>query len=529
MSANYVDKYILTRYREWQEAKDITAYAGSLQSVDELNALSVELSFDVLDAPWDKYVEANVVQPGDKLRLTNNGTTTFYGVTVVADLDGHITAYDLGWYLNKSQIILQVTDMAADEVIRQMCSKAGVPAGTVCSLPPKITQIWLGETPADILDEVLETCSAETGKQYYYRVQDDKLQVEELPTEPIIAYHKPADNLAAFNITWALGQVSGEDSIQDLYNAVIIAAESDGKVYNGAQASKQASMTRYGFLQKVESVSENPGTAQLGQMVKNLLAEADRVSRTRTISEIWGCDEVKSGVVLDFNSPAFGIEGKNRVTRVTHHYDGAGHTMELEIAALEEPRAAAAGLVGEEGQPVSEAAAEAVEAASDDNVIVNGLPDNLGASSGAGVSIGGSSVSGTGAAAFVSVARSQVGYHEYGANMTKYGEWFGWNGVAWCVIFVCYCAAQSGAPIPTKLSYVGDMTSYFSARGQYRTVASGYRPKAGDLMIQGDRHIGIVTGSTASVVYTVEGNYSDSVASVTRYYSEISGFCTPWG
>ena len=73
------------------------------------------------------------------------------------------------------------------------------------------------------------------------------------------------------------------------------------------------------------------------------------------------------------------------------------------------------------------------------------------------------------------------------------------------------------------------MRAYFQSRGLYHTVASGYIPKAGDLMIQGDRHIGIVRSATRSAVYTVEGNYSDSVATVTRYYSEISGFCTPWG
>ena len=48
-------------------------------------------------------------------------------------------------------------------------------------------------------------------------------------------------------------------------------------------------------------------------------------------------------------------------------------------------------------------------------------------------------------------------------------------------------------------------------------------------MIQGDRHIGIVRSATRAAVQTVEGNYSDSVATVTRYYSEITGFCTPWG
>ena len=326
MAYNYVDEHRLIRYRGGQ-ARDITAFAGDLQAVDELDTLSVELTFGVIVAPWDKYVEKNIVQPGDKLRVVNHDLTVFSGQVESVTLDGGVTAYDRGWYLNKSQIILQVTGMPGDEAIRQACAKAGVGVASICSLPTKISQVWLGDTPADILGEILETAAAETGKQYQYFVRDDGLVVQELPAAAIKAYHKPADNLPAFNITWALGQVSGEDSIAELRNAVVIAAEGDGKAYIGAQASNAASVEQYGFLQHVETVTSDPGTAQLKQMVQNLLSQLDRVGRTRTISEIWGCDEVRSGVVLDFNSPAFGISGKNRVTRVTHHYGGAGHTM----------------------------------------------------------------------------------------------------------------------------------------------------------------------------------------------------------
>ena len=502
MAYDYVDAHRLIRYRGGQ-ARDITAFAGDLQAVDELGTLSVELSFGVIVAPWDQYVEKDIVVPGDKLRVVNHDLTVFSGQVESVGLDGAVTAYDRGWYLNKSQIILQVTSMPGNEAIRQACAKAGVGVASICSLPTKITQVWLGDTPADIIGEILETVSAETGRQYQYFVRDDGLVVQELPMGDIVAYHKPAANLPAFNITWALGQVSGEDSIAELRNAVVIAAEGGGKAYIGAQAKNAASVEQYGFLQHVQTVTSNPGTAQLGQMVKNLLSQLDRVGRTRTIGEIWGCDEVRSGVVLGFNSPAFGLYGKYRVMRVTHHYGGAGHTMELEVSALEEPRAAG----------------------TTDTVSVYGLPDNIGSGGSSGVTTGG----GGSAAAFVSTALSQVGYREGAGNNNKYGQWAGNNYAAWCVYFVCWCAAQSGAPVPTGYGYVGDMSAYFQARGLYRTVASGYIPKAGDLMIQGDRHIGIVRSATRAAVQTVEGNYSDSVATVTRYYSEITGFCTPWG
>lgn len=513
MAYGYVDEHRLYLERSGEAARDITAFVGDLTATDDITALSVELTGTQLVSQWDKHVPKLALAPGDKLRLRNEaaGADVFVGQLVTVGLDGALTAYDRGWYLGRSGIILQCSGMAADEAIRAACSKAGVGVASVTSLPTKISEVWLGDAVSDIIAEILERCTAETGKEYQTRMSPEGLVVRELPTAAIKAFHRPAWNLAAFDITWALGQVSGEDSIAELYNAVVIAAEDNGKVYRGAQASNAASIERYGFLQYIESVSENPGTAQLGQMVRTLLAQKDRIGRTRTISEIWGCDEVVSGTVLDFNSPAFGIEGRNRVTRVVHHYGGAGHTMELEITALEEPRAAAAG--------TTDAARQA--AAQQDAVSVWGLPDTIGA--------GSSGTGGNGSASsFVAVARSQIGYKESPGNINKYGAWAGNNGAAWCVYFVCWCADQSGAPIPTGYGGVSEMRSYFQSRGRYKTVASGYIPQAGDLMIQGDRHIGIVTGATRAAVQTIEGNCSDSVRAMTRYYSEISGFCTPW-
>ena len=513
MAYGYVDEHRLYLERSGEAARDITAFIGDLTATDDITALSVELTGTQLVSEWDKYVPKLALAPGDKLRLRNEaaGADVFVGHLVTVGLDGALTAYDRGWYLGRSGIILQCSGMAADEAIRAACDKAGVGVKSICSLPTKISEVWLGDAVSDIIADILERCAAETGKEYQSRMSPEGLVVRELPTAAIKAFHRPAWNLAAFDITWALGQVSGEDSIAELYNAVVIAAEDNGKVYRGAQASNAASIERYGFLQYIESVSENPGTAQLGQMVRTLLAQKDRVGRTRTVSEIWGCDEVTSGTVLDFNSPAFGISGRNRVTRVVHHYGGAGHTMELEITALEEPRAAAAG--------TTDAARQA--AAQQDAVSVWGLPDTIGA--------GSSGTGGNGSASsFVAVARSQIGYKESPGNINKYGAWAGNNGAAWCVYFVCWCADQSGAPIPTGYGGVSEMRSYFQSRGRYKTVASGYIPQAGDLMIQGDRHIGIVTGATRAAVQTIEGNCSDSVRAMTRYYSEISGFCTPW-
>ena len=128
----------------------------------------------MITAPWDGYVEKNLVTPGDKLRLVNHDRTVFAGQVERVGLDGSATAYDRGWYLNKSTIILQASGIAADEAIRRACAKAGVGVAEVCSLPAKVTQVWTGDTPADIISEILEAVS-------YTHLDVYKRQAEEMP------------------------------------------------------------------------------------------------------------------------------------------------------------------------------------------------------------------------------------------------------------------------------------------------------------------------------------------------------------
>lgn len=623
MSKAYVDDH-----RIMLDDKDITNFCKDVTLTDDLQALAVELTFTVFISEWDNYVKKLGIEPGAKVKVVNHDTTVFSGLVVSVSLDGAVTAYDRGWYLNKSQIIFQCTNLAADAAIRQMCVKGGVDAGEIAPLETLISETWISETPTDILSEILETCSNATGKKYRFRInpESEKLDITELTKEPIEAWHKPADNLAAFRITWALGQVSGSDSIDNLCNAVTIAAEDDGKIYIGAYGSNPASIQKYGMIQRVETVSKDPGDAALRQQVQTILEDCDRITATRSISEIWGTDEALSGVILKFNSPAFGIAGLYRVMQVVHHYGGAGHTMELEIEAVEQPRAVVGtedtiqtpGLPDDLGLNKSEKPTDTEE--TEGKQIVNAIftayfPSNTGDNGGFKDAMGGrlnpshntcavplevplgskitvlhtnTSLDGkkfkandhgdaividsdgvyhidilmssaaecdewgvkpgmaiiedgtekkkftetttdkTGAEAFLDVARGEIGYHA-GANYNnKYGAYFGENHQAWCVFFVSWCAEKSDAPIP-KYGYVGDMSDHFKALGKYHSVSSGYLPQPGDLMIHLDKHIGIVEKATRQNVITIEGNHSNQVARVVRYYDGyITGFCSPW-
>jgi hypothetical protein len=115
------------------------------------------------------------------------------------------------------------------------------------------------------------------------------------------------------------------------------------------------------------------------------------------------------------------------------------------------------------------------------------------------------------------LAQRQVGTVESppNSNRQKYGEWFGWNGVAWCCIFISWLFWNVGSPIPPiqtsrGCAYVPSMVAHAIKTGQWRPRGT-YTPKPGDLIIfqftNRPDHIGIVKAVLADGrIWTIEGN-----------------------
>ena len=301
--------------------RDITAATASVELRDELDALSVEVSFTALRNNLnDKYAHWYNIAPGDKLRIVNGGAEVFSGVILEVGQDGSVRANDPGWYLTRSQIILQLDRAAAPDAVARMCAKAGIKAGRVELPPTRISKEWWGETPESILEDILDICTAETGKTYIRRVREGALQVYPLPQTAVTLYHKPAASLGAFDVTLAKGTISGSDSMEDLVNSVVL-VDKDGDAGRVlGRASNAASIAKYGLLQQVESLSGDENTAQARQRVKNLLQQQDKITKERTVEDLWGDDAAVSGALVQFVSNRYDVSGPMRITGVTHRY-----------------------------------------------------------------------------------------------------------------------------------------------------------------------------------------------------------------
>ena len=138
-----------------------------------------------------------------------------------------------------------------------------------------------------------------------------------------------------------------------------------------------------------------------------------------------------------------------------------------------------------------------------------------------------------GSEGMVEVARSQLG--QVGGE--PYWSWYGFpSRVEWCAIFVSWVADQNGFISDGRFPKFAGCSvgeSWFRSAGAWQE--GGYQPSPGEVIFfdwNGDRipdHVGIVESCDGSTVYTIEGNWGDSVHTDAYQINSpyIYGYGTP--
>lgn len=117
----------------------------------------------------------------------------------------------------------------------------------------------------------------------------------------------------------------------------------------------------------------------------------------------------------------------------------------------------------------------------------------------------------------IEIASKEIGYSEDppNSNKTKYGKWFGLQGVAWCGIFASWCYDQAGQPIKG----VGFLNGFAGCQTAVATLTKKDKivtdPQPGDLVFfdwNSDGrydHVGLFENWIDKETFTtIEGNTS---------------------
>jgi hypothetical protein len=94
----------------------------------------------------------------------------------------------------------------------------------------------------------------------------------------------------------------------------------------------------------------------------------------------------------------------------------------------------------------------------------------------------------------------------------------------WCAYFVSWAAKNAGTPLGEAgqgFGSVSAVASWAQRTGRWNPAASGQPPQAGDLIVWGGQHVGIVESvDPDGKIHTIEGNSSNMV---TRRTHDSSG------
>lgn len=124
----------------------------------------------------------------------------------------------------------------------------------------------------------------------------------------------------------------------------------------------------------------------------------------------------------------------------------------------------------------------------------------------------------------VEIAKKEIGYTENpkNSNKTKYGEWFGLDGVAWCAMFVSWVYFHAGKQLPNigfSKGFAGCQTAvaYFKKNSMITLT-----PTEGDIVFfdwnDDGRydHVGIF-------VKRIDGDYFETIEGNTSLKNQSNG------
>lgn len=315
------------------EIYDVTEFSGNITWSDSIDTLGMQLDFSVAYSN-ERYFPKFSIDPGD-IAVFKNETEIFRGIVTsksYAREEQTITAFDFCFYLNKSKVVKQFNSINASDAITQLCETLNIKVGGVDKMETLINHIYYDKTAAEIIEDILEQETAETGKKYIKEMQGDSFYIFERTSKIITPQFKPAINIAPFDAWLAAGEPSRELSIEDMRNSILIVSGNEKSVRTIASAKDENSINKYGLLQEIESVDEkNLNKAQ--NTADNKLKELNVVKETVSI-ELLGDDTARAGRVIYLEEETSGIKGKYIINSCSHTLSGGVHTMSLELEYL---------------------------------------------------------------------------------------------------------------------------------------------------------------------------------------------------
>lgn len=267
---------------------------------------------------------------GDVVRFVYNGHNIFYGYIFSIDSgkneDVKITCYDQVRYLLANQTYV-LSNISTGDIIRRIAKDFELRVGHIEETGYRIpTMVEDAQKLLDIVEKANVLTMQNTGRNYVF--YDDFGE---------LALRNVEDMLVDFYI--------GDDSLMydyrskisidtDTYNRIILYKDNKDTGKREIFKSQDSdNIARWGVLQLYQSVDENANEAQIKQLLDQLMTVKNRETKSLKIEAI-GDPRIRAGCYVPIEIGEYGINQPFLVDECQHRFDGADHTMSLELKVI---------------------------------------------------------------------------------------------------------------------------------------------------------------------------------------------------
>lgn len=314
---------------------DIMPFVNGLKWKDSIDTLGVEMSFQILNNPYDKNFDfLKEITLGTGLMLIKDSVIT--QVIVVSEQKNEktrdLTCYDYTFWLNKSATIKQFNKVDSTRAITELCNEFNIKV-EIKELNSIITKIYNDTVISDIIKDIIEFNTAESKKKYTMEMNNTTLVIK--PYEKITvdtSYKLSANNI--IKATDYVGNISLSRSIVDMKNKVIVITGDEKKQRIVAEAKDDESIKKYGLLQEIEKYDEKT-KGHVNNIATNKLKELNKMNEDLSLT-ILGNEKIRAGRILELNVPNYSLTGEFLIKECEHELVNNSHRCNVTLEKVVE-------------------------------------------------------------------------------------------------------------------------------------------------------------------------------------------------
>lgn len=308
---------------------DITPIAGSI-SWDTYMSLTCELQMSIV---WSDTtaLPTNPCELGDMVLLTRNDAEVGRWILCKSSQQGRnavgYTGYDWAWYLGQSKSVYQFNGIPADQAIKQILTDFGMVIGTIAPMNAKIKKIYIQQTPASILDDILTQQKQQSGHDYSPEMVMGAISI--VPTlDRVIQGTFTLAGVTA-DVTANPLDAKRDRDLTTLRNRIKIITSKSNTYAVEAVVQDTGSASKYGLLEETFKI-DSADAAKSRQVAKILLSRLNRIQESNTLT-LMGDPAVKAGYLINITEPLTGMSGQFLIKHAKHTVAGDVHTMQIDL------------------------------------------------------------------------------------------------------------------------------------------------------------------------------------------------------